>query len=126
MGETLSVAWGFLATLFHRSEHELPFVVDSPSGSIDLAVRPKIGELIPNLTGQFIAFIISSEREQFVSPLKGASSEEVQFVTLFRKGPSELEDYARTMDSFDDTLDGISVSGETFFNVFQLDLEEAV
>ena len=126
VGETLSVAWGFLATLFHRSEHELPFVVDSPSGSIDLAVRPEIGKLIPNLTGQFIAFIISSEREQFVSPLKSASSEEVQFVTLFRKGPTELEDHARTMASFDETLDGMSISGETFFNGFQLDLEEAV
>ena len=124
MGETLSVAWGFLATLFHRSEHELPFVVDSPAGAIDLAIRPKIGELIPNLTGQFIAFTISSERERFVAPLKQACSEEVQFVTLFRKGPRELEDQARTMDSFDETVDGLNVSGEMFFNDFQLEAEE--
>jgi len=126
MGETLSVAWGFLATLFHRSEHELPFVVDSPAGSIDLAVRPKIGELIPNLTGQFIAFTISSERERFVSPLKRANSTEVQFVTLFRKGPTDLEDRARTTETFDETVDGLNVSGETFFNDFQLDAEEGV
>ena len=126
MGETLSVAWGFLATLFHRSEHELPFVVDSPTGSIDLAVRPKIGELIPNLTGQFIAFIISSERERFVSPLKNSSSEEVQLVTLFRKGPKELEDRARATGRFNETVDGLSVSGEEFFNDFQLDTEEAI
>ena len=45
-GETLSIAYAFLATLFHGSDHQLPFVVDSPAGPIDLAVRPKIGELI--------------------------------------------------------------------------------
>ena len=126
VGETLSVAWGFLATLFHRSEHKLPFVVDSPAGSVDLAVRPKIGELIPNLTGQFIAFTISSERERFVSPLKQASKDEVHFVTLFRKGAPDLEERARMATTFDETVDGLNVTGETFFNEFQLDTEEAV
>lgn len=125
VGETLSVAWGFLATLFHRSEHELPFVVDSPAGAIDLAVRPKIGQLIPSLTGQFIAFTISSEREQFVEPLRRASSEEVQFVTLFRKGPSEIESRAKTFDLCKETVDGLNVSGEAFFNEFQLVEESA-
>ena len=124
VGETLSVAWGFLATLFHRSEYELPFVVDSPAGAIDLAVRPKIGQLIPNLTGQFIAFTISAEREQFVGPLKGASSEEVQFVTLFRKGPSEIESRAKAFGLCKETVDGLNVSGEAFFNEFQLNDEE--
>jgi len=125
VGETLSVAWGFLATLFHRSEHELPFVVDSPAGSIDLAVRPKIGQLIPSLTGQFIAFTISSEREKFVEPLRKASREEVQFVTLFRKGPSEIESRAKTFDLCKETVDGLNVSGEAFFNEFQLVEESA-
>ena len=41
VGETLSIAYAFLATLFNRSDHQLPFVVDSPAGPIDLAVRPK-------------------------------------------------------------------------------------
>ena len=123
-GETLSVAWGFLATLFHRSEHKLPFVVDSPAGSIDLAVRPKIGQLIPSLTGQFIAFMISSEREQFVEPLKRESSKEVQFVTLFRRGPSEIESRAKALGLCKETVDGLNVSGEAFFNEFQLNDEE--
>ena len=90
-GETLSIAYAFLATLFHRSDHQLPFVVDSPAGPIDLAVRPRIGELIPNLSGQFIAFTISSERARFIAPLKLASNTKIQFVTLFRKGSEELE-----------------------------------
>ena len=48
VGETLSVAYAFLSTLFHRSDqHQLPFVVDSPANPIDLAIRPNIGALVP-------------------------------------------------------------------------------
>ncbi len=124
VGETLSIAYAFLATLFHRSDHQLPFVVDSPAGPIDLAVRPKIGELIPNLTGQFIAFTISSERERFIAPLKRASNTEVQFVTLFRRGSAELEQIAHEKGAVIETDDGMNVSGEEFFNEFQLEEEE--
>ena len=124
VGETLSVAWGFLATLFNRTDYELPFVVDSPAGPIDLAVRPKIGELIPRLTGQFIAFTISSEREQFISPLKQASNDMVQFTTVFRKGSDSLEAQARSSGTCEETVDGMKVSGETFFNSFQIDDED--
>ncbi|WP_420415734.1 hypothetical protein [Marinovum algicola] len=125
VGETLSIAYAFLATLFHRSDHQLPFVVDSPAGPIDLAVRPKIGELIPNLTGQFIAFTISSERSRFITPLKRASHTDIQFVTLFRKGSEELEKEAHDKGSVQETVDGLNVTGEAFFNDFQLDEEEA-
>jgi DNA sulfur modification protein DndD len=122
-GENLSVAYAFLATLFDRSEHKLPFVVDSPAGPIDLGVRPKIGELIPRLTGQFVAFTISSERAQFTSKLKQASSDGVQFITLFRKGRMDLEESARSCPEHMETSDGLLVSGETFFNGFQLEEE---
>ena len=125
VGETLSIAYAFLATLFHRSDHQLPFVVDSPAGPIDLAVRPKIGELIPNLTGQFIAFTISSERSRFITPLKRASHADIQFVTLFRKGSEELAQEAHDKGSVQETGDGLNVTGEAFFNDFQLDEEEA-
>ena len=124
VGETLSIAYAFLATLFHRSDHQLPFVVDSPAGPIDLAVRPKIGELIPNLTGQFIAFTISSERERFIAPLKRASDADIQFLTLFRKGSDELREAAYQSGPVLETNDGLIVSGEKFFNDFQLEEEE--
>lgn len=123
VGETLSIAYGFLSTLFNRSEHQLPFVVDSPAGPIDLAVRPKIGELIPNLTSQFIAFTISSERERFVPRLMTASNGNVQFLTMFRKGSTELQRAARAAADVLETPDGFIVGGETFFNEFQLDEE---
>ena len=123
VGETLSIAYAFLATLFNRSEHKLPFVVDSPAGPIDLAVRPKIGELIPNLTKQFIAFTISSERSGFIDPLKRACNAEVCFITLFRKGSYKLQVEDNNDGEVSETTDGMIISGEKFFNSFQLDEE---
>lgn len=119
VGEQLSVAYGFLATLFERSDqHRLPFIVDSPAGSLDLMVRNKIGALVPRLSGQFIAFTISSEREGFVPSLKAASKESIQFLTLFRKGSSSLEAKARKYGAIE-TKDGLYVEGEEFFCDFQ-------
>jgi hypothetical protein len=124
-GETLSVAYAFLATLFNRSDYQLPFIVDSPAGPIDLAIRPRIGELIPKLTDQFVAFTISSEREGFIGKLKEAARDEVQFITLFRKGVFHPEGVEVNGSTGIQTIDGIVVEGENFFNSFQLDAEES-
>ncbi len=125
VGETLSVAYAFLATLFNRSaEHDLPFIVDSPANPIDLRVRSRIGELVPHLTGQFIAFTISSERQGFLPALVGAARDRpIQYLTLFRKGPVELEQTARQF-SIQETADGVCVQGADFFSSFHLESEE--
>ena len=128
-GETLSVAYAFLATMFNGSDYQIPFVVDSPAGAIDLSIRPKIGELIPKLSKQFIAFTISSEREQFVDSLvdacSTAESGEVQFITLFSNGVEDMKSLACKIGRVEETHDGITVLGEKFFRSFQLDKEEA-
>ena len=86
VGETLSVGYAFLSTLFNRAEqHELPFVVDSPANPIDLEIRSNIGELVPQLTGQFIAFMISSERERFLDGLNQESDMEILYVYIVQK-----------------------------------------
>jgi hypothetical protein len=123
VGETLSIAYAFLATLFDRSEHKLPFVVDSPAGPIDLAVRPMVGELIPRLSDQFVAFTISSERERFITSLEKACKTKIQFLTLFRKGSKELQKAARAERDFEETVDGFLVRGRQFFNEFQIEKE---
>ena len=124
-GETLSVAYAFLATLFNRVDHQLPFIVDSPANPIDLRVRTKIAELIPKLTGQFVAFTISSERQNFVAPLEAALGVPVQFLTLFRRGPADLERDAQAQESVERTTDGFLVSGREFFCAFHLENEES-
>ena len=125
VGETLSVGYAFLSTLFDRADqHHLPFIVDSPANPIDFDIRPSIGALVPQLTGQFIAFVISSEREKFLPSLRNACGDNIQYITLFRKGASHHETAARTTSSCVTTKDGFRVTDEQFFNDFQLDAEE--
>ena len=126
VGETLSVGYAFLSTLFSRADqHELPFIVDSPAGSADFDIRTKIGALVPRLAGQFIAFMISSERKQFLDGLiKEAGDESIQYLTLFRRGVLHLEEKAEENPSHVKTNDGFIVFGKEFFNEFQLDEEE--
>jgi hypothetical protein len=123
VGETLTVGYAFLSSLLTNTEHSLPSVVDSPSGPIDLKVRPEIGRLIPKLADQFIAFTISSERQNFIDPLVNESAEEVHFVTLFKKGDRNLEDKAKKINGFAETEDGICVPGKEYFEDFHTEIE---
>ena len=124
-GETLSVGYAFLSTLFNRDgQHQLPFIVDSPANPIDYDIRPRIAEIMPNLTGQFIAFMISSEREKFLPSLKRAAGTEIQYITLFRKGARHLEEKALASPSRVETRDGFHITDEKFFENFQLDNED--
>ena len=124
-GENLSVGYAFLATLFNRADHhQLPFVVDSPVVPIDGDIRPTIGRLVPQLTGQVVAFMISTERDGFLSSLKRASDDDIQYITLFRRGATHLEYRASRISSgVEKTRDGCRVAGEAFFNDFQVDIE---
>lgn len=125
-GENLSVAYAFLATLFNRAHHhQLPFVVDSPVVPIDGHIRPTIGNLLPRLTGQVIAFVISTEREGFLPSLERANEGEIQFITLFRRGLARLEDRLSALPSgVEKTKDGCVVAGRAFFTDFQVENEE--
>jgi hypothetical protein len=127
VGQTLSVGYSFLATLFQRAEHTLPFVVDSPAGSLDLAVRSEVARLLPKLSKQCIAFTISSERASFVDSLHKAAGEDVQYVTIFRKSSvtKELRQRISEIDKADitESLDGYLVAGKEFFDAFDVDEE---
>lgn len=127
-GENLSVVYAFLATLFNRSneynEHVLPFIVDSPISAIDNSIRPKIGQLAPDLTNQFIAFVISSEREQFLPALQNATNKPINYITLFRKNIEQYAKKAKAGFESVESADGIQVTGEDFFIDFQLNDKE--
>ena len=123
VGETLCLAYAFLATLFSHTNHELPFVVDSPAGSIDLAVRRQVAALIPQLSHQFIAFTISSERQDFLDPLRSAVDGGVQHLTLFRKTVGNVGVAPHRSDTTYEFSDGVLVDGAEFFEGFHLDAE---
>jgi len=124
-GETLSIAYAFLSILFNQSDHQLPFIVDSPANPIDLEIRQNIGDLMPKLTKQFVAFVISAERQGFLEPLESSAQEHLHYITMFRKGPKakQLEVAARKTAAYEETEDGIIVDGRDFFCQFQLDRE---
>ncbi len=124
-GENLSVGYAFLATLFNRADHHsLPFVVDSPVVPIDGDIRPTIGSLVPQLAGQVVAFMISTERDSFLPSLQRASNGDIKYITLFRSGAVHLEDRASAISSgVERTRDGCLATGEAFFNDFQVESE---
>ncbi|SOE35325.1 hypothetical protein [Delftia acidovorans] len=83
-GQSLAVAYAFLTSLLADAPYQLPFIVDSPAVSLDTQVRREVGELIPDLFGQMIMFVISSEREGFADAFY--SREGVRFLTIWRNG----------------------------------------
>ena len=83
-GQSLAVAYAFLTSLLSDAPYQLPFIVDSPAVSLDTAVRREVGELIPDLFGQMIMFVISSEREGFADAFY--AREGVRFLTIWRNG----------------------------------------
>jgi DNA sulfur modification protein DndD len=123
VGENLSVAYGFLSTLFNRTNHSLPFIVDSPAGALDFDVRPSIGSTIPKLTSQFVTFTISSEREGFIAGGIDTATKDIQYITIFRKS---IEKYKLAADKIKNkviTDDGIIVDDKDFYQKFQLNKE---
>jgi DNA sulfur modification protein DndD len=120
VGENLSVAYGFLSTLFNRTTHSLPFIVDSPAGALDNTVRRSIGETIPQLTSQFVTFIISSERQKFIDEGIEKATDDIQYITIFRK---RISDYLISAEKYEHTTisdDGVMVDSKEFFEHFDL------
>ncbi|WP_445665125.1 hypothetical protein [Fodinibius sp. AD559] len=123
VGQTLGIAYCFLTTLLRWGTHSFPLVVDSPAGSLDINVRRHIARIIPDLTDQFIAFTISSERKGFVNEMKKGNGTSIKSLTVLRKtGYSKnVVDELNPQIAFEST-DGFVIDDEDFFN--QIDIEE--
>lgn len=100
-GQSLAIAYSYLGSLFHASSHDLPFVVDSPAGALDLSVRREVSRIIPELFNQLIIFITSGEREGFTEHFY--TRDGVQFLTIY----------------LEPGLGTISKEGPEFFRIFQ-------
>ena len=123
-GQTLSVSYAFLATLFNQSTYKLPFIVDSPAVSLDLNVRREVANFIPSLFEQFFAFTISSEREGFVDTLHQRVNGKVQYLTLFSKVNQTHHLWEHLDNSLvSETSNGILVESKEFFEQFDLNDE---
>jgi hypothetical protein len=121
VGENLSVAYAFLSTLFNRSTHSLPFIVDSPAGPLGNSVRREIGKTIPQLTKQFVSFVISSERPDFISGGIERATDKIQYITVFRKKITAYYEEAKKIKGTSTSSDGVSVYDKKFFYAFEMD-----
>ncbi len=123
-GQTLSVSYAFLATIFNQSTYQLPFIVDSPALALDLNVRREVASFIPSLFEQFFSFTISSERQGFIDILHQTVNGEVQYLTLFSKVTQTQHLWQNLDESLvTETSNGILVEGKEFFDQFDLEKE---
>ena len=104
-GQTLSIAYCFLGTLFEDSELEFPFIIDSPAGKMDFNKRKAVADIIPHIFNQLIAFVTSAEVEQFAD--RFYTSADTQYITIIA------------------SPDGVSVhKGQEFFDSYQREHKE--
>lgn len=112
-GQSLAIAYSFLGSMFETSSHNLPFIVDSPAGSLDLSVRRQVSRIIPHLFEQLIVFITSGEREGFTEYFYSVE-EEVQFLTISKENEATLciegkAAFSSFQDREDETLSDMEV-----------------
>jgi hypothetical protein len=99
-GQSLSVAYAFLTSLLSEAPYSLPFVVDSPVGSLDNSNRRELGDLIPDLFDQMIMFVISSEREAFADSFYRRGNA-VRYLTISRlEGQVKVDDGLAAFQAF--------------------------
>ena len=125
VGQTLAVGYTFLTAVLHRGFHQFPLIVDSPAGPLDHVVRKEVALMIPRLAEQFIAFVISTEREGFVPWLEKGEKTSVQYLTLFRKTDAVADLIAALpKKGVEQTENAVLVSGKDYFNKFAIVEEE--
>jgi DNA sulfur modification protein DndD len=86
-GQSLSVAYAYLSTLFEDSQVDMPFVIDSPAVSLDHKVRREVATIISGLFDQLVTFIISTEKEGFVQnlePQQHKGTADIQYYTVHK------------------------------------------
>ena len=102
-GQTLSIGYCFLGTLFEEAELEFPFVIDSPTGKMDFDKRQAVADIIPVVFNQMIAFVQSAEVKCFAD--RFYKNTDTQYLTIvaskdteeiaIRKGIAFFDSYQR-------------------------------
>lgn len=98
-GQTLSIAYCFLGTMFEDAELEFPFIIDSPCGKMDFNKRRAVAEILPKMFNQMISFVMSAEVEQFADQFYALDS--TQFITVIAEAGQEEVEVHMGIDYFD-------------------------
>ena len=75
---------------------EVPLVVDSPVGKISNDIREELGAAIPQLTSQFITFIIDSEKPVFLEKLHENAKSKASYTTIFWLKKEKVKKWLKT------------------------------
>ena len=86
-GQTLSIGYCFLGTLFEEAELEFPFVIDSPTGKMDFDKRQAAADIIPVVFNQMIAFVQSAEVKCFAD--RFYKNTDTQYLTIVASKDTE-------------------------------------
>ena len=86
-GQTLSIGYCFLGTLFEEAELEFPFVIDSPTGKMDFDKRQAVADIIPVVFNQMIAFVQSAEVKCFTD--RFYKNTDTQYLTIVASKDTE-------------------------------------
>lgn len=98
-GQTLSIAYCFIGTLFEDAELEFPFVIDSPTGKMDFDKRKAVADIIPKVFNQLIAFVQSAEVENFAD--RFYKNTDSQYVTIIASREGNGIEIQKGIDFFD-------------------------
>lgn len=98
-GQTLSIAYCFIGTLFEDAELEFPFVIDSPTGKMDFDKRKAVADIIPDVFNQLIAFVQSAEVENFAD--RFYKNTDSQYVTIIASREGNDIEIHKGIDFFD-------------------------
>ena len=98
-GQTLSIAYCFLGTLFEDAELEFPFIIDSPTGKMDFEKRQAVADIIPLVFNQMIAFVQSAEVERFAD--RFYSNNDSQYITIVAGPNGDSVEVYNGIDFFD-------------------------
>ena len=98
-GQTLSIVYCFLGTLFEDSELEFPFIIDSPTGKMDFEKRQAVADIIPLVFNQMIAFVQSAEVERFAD--RFYANPDSQYLTVVASPQDQAVVVYEGIDFFD-------------------------
>lgn len=98
-GQTLGIAYCFLGTLFEDSELEFPFIIDSPTGSMDFDKREAVADIIPKVFNQMISFVQSAEVKRFAD--RFYDNPDAQYLTIVVSPSTGMVEVHEGIDFFD-------------------------
>lgn len=98
-GQTLGIAYCFLGTLFEDSELEFPFIIDSPTGSMDFDKREAVADIIPKVFNQMISFVQSAEVKRFAD--RFYDNPDAQYLTIVVSPFTGMVEVHEGIDFFD-------------------------